>query len=271
MKKLFSKFGLKKEPFMKDVPVDEFFWPPQLEDARMRIRAAIKGKTSAVITGDPGTGKTFVLRAVEKDLEGQPYRFEYLHNSALNRRDFYRQLSGALGIEPKGSAEAVFRLTSQYIQELATTQKIRPVTCFDEAHMLPDTVLSHLPILLNYQRDSKPFLSIILVGLGELRTTLSRNIQSALNTRIPVRIHLKPLQPEQVAQYVHHRMKLAGADKEVFTEESLLLIAEATGGIMRKIDILAHHCLEAAAESSLALVEISCVKTAISLCQEALV
>lgn len=270
MKKMFSKFGLKKEPFTKDVPVDEFFWPPQLEDARMRVRSAIKGHSAAVMTGDPGTGKTFVMRAVEKDLEGQPYRFEYLHNSALNRRDFYRQLCFALGLEPKSSAEGIFRHISQHIEELATNQKIRPVACFDEAQMLPDSVLSHLPVLLNFQRDSKPFLSIVLVGLGELRTTLRRNIQSALNARIPVRIHLKPFTPDQVAQYVKHRMKKAGADKDVFTEESLLLIAEATGGIMRKIDVLANSCLLSAFENSLSLVEVSCVKNAISACQEAL-
>ena len=271
MKKMLSKFGLKKEPFSKDVPVEEFYPAPQLEDAKTRIRSAIKGKTSAVITGDPGTGKTFVLRAVEKDLEGQPYRFEYLSNSALNRRDFYRQLCFALGLEPKASAEGLFRLISEHIEELATTQKIRPVTCFDEAHMLPDAVLSHLPILLNYQRDSKPFLSIVLVGLGDLRRTLSRNIQSALSTRLPVRIHLKPFNFDQTAGYIKHRMKMSGADKEIFTEESLLLIAEATGGAMRKIDILARECLEQAFEMRNALIEISSVKKAVCICKEALI
>jgi len=270
MKKLLSKFGLKKEPFSKDVPVDEFYWPSQLEDARMRLRSAIKGRVSAVMTGDPGTGKTFVFRAVEKDLEGQPYRFEYLPNSALNRRDFYRQLCFSMGLEPRSSAEGVFRLVSQHIEEMATNQKIRPVACFDEAHMIPDSVLSHLPVLLNFQRDSKPFFSIVLVGLGDLRITLRRNIQSALNTRIPVRIHLKPLNPDQVSKYVKHRMKKAGADKEVFTEESLLLIAEATGGIMRKIDVLSHECLDQTLEGRCALVEVSHVKNAICACEGAL-
>jgi len=271
MKKMLSQFGLKKEPFMKEVPVNEFYSPPHLEDARLRIRSAIKGKTSAVITGDPGTGKTYVLRAVEKDLEGQPYRFEYLSNSALNRRDFYRQLSFVLGLEPKGSAEAIFRLISQHIEELATTQKIRPIVCFDEAHMLPETVLSHLPVLLNYQRDSKPFLSIVLVGLGDLRRTLSRNIQSALSTRLPVRIHLKPFDSDQVAEYIKHRMRMSGADKEIFTEESLLLIAEATGGAMRKIDILARECLIQTFEMKNALIEIAGVKKAVVISKDALI
>ena len=107
MRTILSRFGLKKEPFTKELAVEELYWPPHLTDARTRIRAALKGGASAVMTGDPGTGKTFVVRAVAKDLDGQPYRVEYLHNSAVNRWEFYRQLCLALGLEPKASAASL--------------------------------------------------------------------------------------------------------------------------------------------------------------------
>lgn len=270
MREILSRFGLKKEPFAKDLAVEELYWPPSLEDARSRLRAAIKGHASVVMTGEPGTGKTFVLRAVEHDLEGQPYRIHYLHNSAVNRREFYRQLCTALGLEPKASAAALFHLVSQHIEDLASTQKIRPIIFLDEAHMLATQILAHFPVLLNYRMDSKPFLSIVLVGLPELRETLRRNIQASLNGRLPVRIHLSPLDPSQVADYVKHHMRIAGAGKDIFTEESLLMIAEATGGAMRKINVLARDCLTAAAQTKSALVDAACVRQATEQCVEAL-
>lgn len=270
MRGLLSRFGLKKEPFSKDVPVEEFYWPAELEDARLRLRAALKGRASVVMTGDPGTGKTFLLRAVKKDLEGEPYRIEYLHNSAVNRREFYRQLSGALGLEPKSSVAALFHQVSQHIEELSGEQKVRPVIYLDEAHMLLGQILSHLPVLLNFHMDSKPFLSLVLAGLPELKETLRRNLQSALNGRLPVRIHLAPLEPAGVAEYVGHHMRSAGADKEVFTEEALLMIAEATGGIMRKINVVAYASLQAAAGRKSALIDAPCARQALASCAEVL-
>jgi type II secretory pathway predicted ATPase ExeA len=270
MRSILSRFGLKKEPFTKDLPVDEFYWPAGLEDARQRILAAIKGRASVVMTGDPGTGKTFVLRAVEKALEGQPYRIEYLHNSAVNRWEFYRQICIALGLEPKSSAASLFRLVSQHIEELSCDQKVRPVLYIDEAHMLAGQILSHLPVLLNFRMDSKPFLSLVLVGLSELKETLRRNLQSALNGRLPVRIHLTALDPSEVAAYIEHHMHSAGADKEIFTEEAHLMVAEATGGVMRKINVLALECLGKAASRKSALVDGPCVREAVQSCVEAL-
>ena len=270
MREILSRFGLKKAPFSKDISVVDFYGPPGLQEARPRLLAALKGRASAVVTGDSGTGKTYLLRSVEKALEGQPYRMEYIHNSTVNRRDFYRQIGAALGLEPKASAASLFRQVSQQIEELASAQKIRPTLLLDEAHMLPPQVLMHLPVLLNYQRDSKPFLSLVLVGLGELRETLRRNLHTALSSRIPVRIHVTPLEPNEVAEYVQHRLEAAGAQQEIFTEESLLLIAEATGGIMRKIDNLAHACLEQAAVGRVKLVDAGCVRDATQVCVEAL-
>lgn len=270
MRSMMSKYGLKRLPFTKELPVSELYWPSQHEDARSRIRAALKGKASVVMTGDPGTGKTFVLRAVAEDLQEFPCRIEYLHNSAVNRREFYRQLCLALGLEPKASAASLFRLVSQHIEELSCEQKIRPILFLDEAHMLAPQILSHLPVLLNFQMDSRPFLSIVLVGLPELKETLRRNLQSALNGRLPVRIHLSPLDPTQVAEYLKHHMCAAGVEKDVFTEEAALMIAEAAGGIMRKVNVLALECLYKSSEKKSPLVDGPCVRRAVQACQEAL-
>ncbi len=77
---------------------------------------------------------------------------------------------------PEGGFAALFASTSQHIEDLANQVKLRVILLLDEAHLLPMAVLDQLHILLNFQRDSKPWLFIILVGLPELREILKRNV-----------------------------------------------------------------------------------------------
>jgi type II secretory pathway predicted ATPase ExeA len=78
-----------------------------------------------------------------------------------------------------------------------------------------------------------------------------------LTARIPIRVHLPALDSEQVKQYVRHRLAAAGCRREIFGEDGLLLIAKATGGIMRRIDVVATRCLELAAKGKCNLVDAS--------------
>lgn len=270
-RKTLSRYGLTKDPFTKDVPVEELFEHPGAESAITRLSAALEGRTSAVLTGDAGTGKTFAVRALEGKVPQGRYRVTYIHNSTVNLRDFYRQLAQALGLEPRATAEAVFRMVSTQIEETASAQKVHPVLVLDEAHLLPLQVLGHLHILLNYQRDSRPLLSIVLIGLAELRDRLTRNVLSSLGARLPVRVHLGPLDAEQTGNYLRHRLRAAGAGQEVFAQDGVLLTAKATGGVMRKIDVLAGTALEVASESKSKLVDAATIEEAIKRCSEALV
>ena len=269
-RKIFSRFGLTKDPFTKEVPVEELFEHPGTESASTRLVAALEGRTSAVVTGDPGTGKTFLFRALEGKLPAGRFRITYLHNATLNLRDFYRQLAAAIGLEPRATAEAVFRMIGAQIEESADAQKVQTVIVLDEAHLLPLGVLGHLHILLNFQRDSRPLLSLVLIGLTELRERLTRNVLASLTARLPVRVHLGPLDAEQTGNYLRHRLRLAGCTQEVFSQESILLIAEATGGVLRKIGILAGHALEVASEGKSKLIDAATIEEAVKRCREAL-
>ncbi len=267
--RILSRFGLTKNPFTKDVPVEELFEHDSSEGALKRLKAAVEGRSSAVLTGEPGTGKTFVLRALEEKLPHSRYRTDYIHNSHVNYRDFYRQLSVVLGLEPKATSEALFRLISRHLEETAVS-KVHPVILFDEAQLLPVRVLEQLPVLLNFQKDSKPFLSLVLIGLPELRDRLRRNVLSSLAARLPVRVQLDSLNAQDVTAYLKHRLRAAGCTKEVFGEDAVLLIAEATGGALRKIDVVGAHALEEAAEGKSAIVDAAVTERAIKRCAEAL-
>ncbi len=270
MNKLLSTYGLAREPFTKDIAPSEMLQSDLLQDALQSLKAAIEGRTSAVVTGDSGSGKTCLLRALEEDLPQGRYRIHYAHNSTVNRRDFYRQLSIGMGLEPHSSFAALHASVSQHIQELASHHKLRVIVMLDEAHLLSIQVLEQLHILLNYEKDSKPWLSLILVGLPDLRETLKRNVLASLTARMPIRIHLQPLDADQVKLYIRHRMNTAGCRRDVFSDDALLLMSKATGGIMRRLDILGDQCLIAALKSKSNIVDAAVVQKAIHACGEAL-
>ncbi|MBN4054928.1 AAA family ATPase [Acidimicrobium ferrooxidans] len=270
MRKILSRYSLTKLPFSKDVPVEEFLELKHVRATIRRIKAAIEGKSCAVLTGETGTGKTFISRAVASMLSEGRYRVSYLHNATLNRRDFYRQLSTVLGLQPIATAEALFRAVSLHLEEMAGTQQVHPVILIDEAHMLPISVLEHFHILLNFQWDSKAYLSLVLVGLPSLRDMLHRNVLSSLAARLPVRVQLDSLDARQVGEYLNHRMTMAGCSQEVFSEDGILLIAEATSGSMRRINVLAETSLQVALNGKGSLVDASVVEGALKLCAGAL-
>jgi general secretion pathway protein A len=113
MNKMMSIYGLTRLPFSKDIPASEMLDTEGLQAARERLQAALEGRASAVVTGDSGSGKTCLLRAMEEHLPQGRYRIHYVHNATVNRRDFYRQLSIGMGLEPRATFAALFAAISQ--------------------------------------------------------------------------------------------------------------------------------------------------------------
>lgn len=270
MNKLLSIYGFTHAPFSKDLPPQQMFRTEPFEEALQALKAAIEGQTSAVLTGDSGSGKTCLIRTLEEDLPPGRYRLHYTPNATVNRRDFYRQIANAMGLHPHATFAALYASVSQHIADLALQHKLRVILILDEAHMLPIQVLEQLHVLTNFARDSKPWLSILLVGLPDLRETLKRNVLASLTARIPIRIQLPPLDADEVKLYVRHRMSTAGCRRDVFSDDALLLISKATGGIMRRIDVLADQCLTLALKHKSALIDASIVQKGIQSCGDAL-
>jgi general secretion pathway protein A len=270
MRAVLNRFGLARPAFTKELAADELFAAPGHLDAIERLRAAIEVKAPGTLVGESRVGKTCVLRALQRELNPARFRVTYLHNANVSWRDFYRQLSMILGLEPKAHPFAMFRQVQAHMEDLADEQKIHPVLFLDEAHLMPSSMLEQLHILLNFRMDSRAFLSVVLVGLPELRERLARNVLSSLSSRLAARVHLEPLRAEDVGGYLRHRMKVAGSAQEVFSEDAVLAIREATGCVTRKIDLLAQQCLDQTAKGKGALVDGSVVHEAIRQCAEAL-
>lgn len=245
-----SHFGLTQPPFDKAVGDDALWMPSSREDVTAEIVAAMHERQHVLLTGEPGIGKTCMLRAVRHRLGDEGFRLTYCHNATLGRRDFYRQLCLAIGLSPKATAAAVFYAVSTHVQELAR-ERVHPVFLLDESHLLHQDVLDHLHIVSNYEWDSAPLLSLILVGLPELRDRMRLRRNRSLWSRIHVRLVLDDPKPADTVEYVHHRLGASGGDRELFSSDALAILHEASSGHLRSIDRLATGALKAAARRKL--------------------
>lgn len=239
-------FSLSIEPFSKEVDDKDLWLPPSKKGLVDELVDAVEARESVVVTGEPGVGKTCVLRALRHALPADRFRLTYCHNATLGRRDFYRQLCLALGLTPSATAAAVFYAVAQHVEEMAKDRRAHPVFLLDEAHLLHQDTLDHLHILLNYEWDSKALLSLVLVGLSDFDDRLRIRRNRSLSSRLHRRLVIDPLTPEDTADYLRARLARAGCAREVFASDGVTLMHEATGGMLRDLDRLATACLRMA-------------------------
>lgn len=249
-----AHFGLSDSPFSKEIADGDLWLPTSKLSLVDGLIEALGERSSVLLVGEPGVGKTCVLRALRQRLPKAGFRLTYCHNATLGRRDFYRQLCLALGLSPSATAAAVFYAVSTHVQDLGK-DNLHPVFLLDEAHLLHQDTLDHLHILLNYEWDSRALLSLVLVGLPELAGRFEMRRNRSLYSRLIHRLDIEPMKPEDTAEYVRHRLALAGCTRELFTSDALAMLHEAANGAMRDIDRVATLALRLAARRKKKLVE----------------
>jgi general secretion pathway protein A len=250
----FHFFGLSDSPFSKEIPDSDLWLPPSKLALVDELCEAVHERAQVLLIGEPGAGKTCVLRAVRHRLPQAGFRLTYCHNATLGRRDFYRQLSQTLGILPSTTAAAVFYAITAHVENLGR-ERIHPVFLLDEAHLLHQDMLDHLHILLNYEWDSRALLSLILVGTPELLDRLELRKNRALFSRIHRRLAIGPMTCDDTAEYIRLRLRRVGCDRELFASDAITLLHEVAGSSLREIDRLATDALRESARRKKKLVE----------------
>jgi general secretion pathway protein A len=249
-----SAFGLRSSPFTKEID-DADLWLPESKAAVVAdIEEALAERHSVLLLGEPGVGKTCVLRALRRNLPQAGFRLTYCRNATLGRRDFYRYLCHALGLHPTSTAANLFLAVETHVQDLRR-DKTHPVFLLDEAHLLHPDMMAHLHIMLNYEWDARALLSLVLVGLPELEQNLSRRAHRSLLTRIHHRFLLLPATVADTAEYVRYRLRLVGCERDLFPDDALAALHELSQGALREIDRLAAAALRDAARRKKKLID----------------
>lgn len=203
-----------------------------------------EGSGFVAVTGEIGTGKTTLLRALLRDLEPTTI-VGYLFNPALSDLELLQTVNSEFSLPSASSSK---KELVEHLNRFLVAQKLagrRVVVIVDEAQALAPATLEQLRLLSNLETETQKLLQIILVGQPELRALLRRPDLVQLNQRITIRWHLKPLERAETVEYIRHRLRIAGgaAAVGVFTPRACRRIHRYARGVPRLINIAAHHSL----------------------------
>lgn len=240
-------FGLTKHPFTSEIEPEDLFPASAAKELDVRLAHLLDMRGIGLVTGDAGSGKTCGARKVLAELHSSLYRVVYVCLSTGNVMDLYKTISWEMGLPVERSRAALFRQIRSEVTRLVTESRCRPVLVIDEAHHLRPDVLEDLRLLTNYKMDAENRLCLLLLGQTELRRRLSMAVHEALAQRIVVRYHLSALTRDEVPPYLSHRLRHAGTELPLFEPAAHEALFQATGGLPRKVNLLAHHALLAAA------------------------
>lgn len=255
-------FGLSAHPFTSEVEPEDLFTAAAAKELEVRLTHLLDMRGIGLVTGDSGSGKTCGARRVLAKLHSSLYRVVYVCLSTGNVLDLYKTISWEMGLPVERSRAALFRQIRAEVTRLVTEARCRPVLVIDEAQHLRSDVLEDLRLLTNYKMDAENRLCLLLLGQTELRRRLAMAVHEALNQRIVVRYHLPPLARDEVEPYLAHRLQLCGTQVALFDPAAQEALFQATGGLPRKLNLLAHHALLAAAVARARSVTIEHVQAA---------
>jgi type II secretory pathway predicted ATPase ExeA len=238
-------YNLKEHPFSNVVDSRFYYSSSQLSDALVKLRYAIDTRKGlAVVIGDIGTGKTTLARRVLEELDEDKYEAALLVvvHASVSSEWLFKKFAIQLGI--KDLKEDKVELLAQIYKRLSEINEEgkRAVVMIDEVQMLNSKeIMEEFRGLLNMEVQEGKMLNFIFFGLPDLDNVLS--LDEPLKERVAVRIRLKPFSEEDTRDYIKHRLRIAGCNKEIFAEEAIKRIYQYTQGIPRRINTVCDNAL----------------------------
>lgn len=246
-------YGFAEKPFSLTPDPKYLYRSESHANAFDLLQYAIRRREGfVVVTGDIGTGKTTLCRALLEEIDRKTFTALVL-NPFLTEEDLLKRILQDFGVISRGEAKSG-RLNSPSKQELIDTLydfllglisiDASAVLIIDEAQNLPLPVLEQIRILSNLETDKEKLLQIILVGQLNLRPLLRSPEMRQLDQRVSIRYELKPLDAESVGAYVAYRLTIAGGSPSVtFTRKATEQVHRLSGGIPRLINLICDRAL----------------------------
>ncbi len=212
-KKLLALYGLKWNPFSPELPTEALYVTPKIEHFCWRIEQHLLREGGfAMITGDPGTGKSVVLRLLAERLAQLPdISVAAIAHPSSNLADFYREMGDLFGLElkPHNRWGGFKALRDRWLAHLEGTL-LRPVLLIDEAQEMHPAVLNELRLLTSMQFDSRNLLTVVLAGDARLAAKLRRDELLPLGSRIRARLPMEYAERKELSACLKHLLASAG-------------------------------------------------------------
>jgi type II secretory pathway predicted ATPase ExeA len=236
-------YGLREKPFSK-TPDPRFLYQGRKHaEALARLQLAVEEMDIVLLTGDIGSGKTTLSRALIDSL-GERYHVVLIINPRLSPMQLLQTVALRLGVDEELHARhGILEGINARLYELYEAGK-RTAVIIDEAQLVPGReTFEELRLLTNFQLDDRNLLSLVLIGQTELKARLSKRPYRALRQRIGLQYHLGPLDLQETGEYVAHRLHVAGRDAPLFDDGAIAELYRVSDGVPRLINTLAGNAL----------------------------
>ena len=242
-------FSLTRWPFEASIAADSLFAGQALKEAEARISHVIERRGIGLLTGEPGCGKTSVLRRVAGHLHPGRHKLIYVALTTGSVLDSCNLIGAELGCPPATSRYQAWNGIRTQASRLLRESRQLPVLIVDEAHLLRTEVIEELRLLTNFEMDSENRLCLLLAGLTTLRRRLAMAVFESLTQRLAMQHHMNGLSRDETGPYIEARLRLAGApaDLPLFEPAAIEALYLSSNGIPRQANRIAHYALIAAA------------------------
>jgi general secretion pathway protein A len=239
-------FGLREKPFSITPDPRYLFMSERHGEALAHLVYGVTESGGFIqLTGEVGTGKTTLVRTLLLNRMPDNADVAVVLNPQLSVLEFLATICEELHIDVahnRGSIKAQTDALNRHLLA-AHSEGRRTILIVDEAQNLSPAVLEQVRLLTNLETAKQKLLQIILIGQPELRELLARNDLRQLAQRITGRYHLQPLTREETAQYIEHRLKVAGALGEVFDSGAKKELFRLSKGVPRLINVICDRAL----------------------------
>ncbi len=251
-KKLLALYGLKWNPFLPDIPAESLWQPPSLKDFVFRLENLVMDGGFALITGEPGLGKSKLLQLISNKLSQiEDVKVGVMERPQGSLADFYRELGSLFDVNltPSNRYGGFKALRERWNEHIKRTL-FRPVLLIDEAQEMASVCMNELRLLSSAHFDSRCLLTTLICGDTRLPGRFRQSDLVSLGSRIRVRNVVEPYHRHETMDYLEHSLKEAGANHLMSTTLKETLVEHA-GGNLRMLNNMAAELLAKAAQEEL--------------------
>ncbi|WP_136809396.1 AAA family ATPase [Desulfosediminicola flagellatus] len=202
----------------------------------------LDNKGFMLLTGDVGTGKTTLINTLIQSLS-EDILYASVPDPRLELMDFLEYIARAFKIQGEFTTKGKFLFHFQNFLERAAEQGRKVLLLIDESQLLTQDLLEEIRLLSNIQKDGNNLLNIFFVGQDEFNEILDSPENRAVAQRLTLNYHLNPLSENETANYIRHRLLVAGTKEQLFDEAAVREIQAYSGGFPRRINVICDHCL----------------------------
>lgn len=204
-----------------------------------------QGEGFIIVTGDIGTGKTTLVRHLFDTLDRNEFIAAMIVSTQLSAEDLLRSVVAAFGLDAQAEdkGQLLARLEKHLREQFARGR--RALLVVDEAQNLSNAALEEMRMLSNFQEGDKALVQSFLVGQPEFRERIFVAPElEQLRQRVIATHHLEPMEQEELADYIQHRLSLVGWDNDpCFTADAVEAIFNHSAGVPRRLNTLCSRVL----------------------------